>query len=154
MKKIMFGVLFLAVIIVISGCSAQFSPKSKEGVNSFQLPIPEEQENIRDHYAPIIEIFELSSVGCGAGNNSNLSCIVSYRIRATDDVGIKGISFSRTSPSGGGGGYGEWNWPGVKEYNQNGTWDGLSEFGNYSMSYTFTDFWNKTVSETRYFSLP
>ena len=150
MKKIIMSVLLLTVVLIVSGCSAQVSPKAK----SSQLPIPEDQEQIRDHYAPVIEEFEISSVGCGAGNNSNLSCIVSYRVRATDDVGIRGVLVERINPFGGDAGVSEFPWPGVKEYNYSGTWGRLTMPGNYSIRYKITDFWDKTAEETKYFSLP
>jgi hypothetical protein len=44
MKKIIMSVLLLTVVLIVSGCSAQLSPKAGgEESNIFQLPVPDQK---------------------------------------------------------------------------------------------------------------
>ncbi len=149
MKKIIFGILPLLVVILVSGCSsgAVFSPTK-------QLPIsdlPDPVQKVKDHYAPVIEEFTLSKEDCYY-KSSIITCRVNYYVQASDDVGIKCFTQAWETPLGGGASHACFDIP-QPTFIHNGSMI-FYHAGNYSLTYTFEDESGKQTSKTKSFSLP
>jgi len=156
MKKVMFSIFILTVMLFVSGCSStdpQESPRSKQLNVPGQLPIP--PQGAKDH-PPVIDYLEVYPQGCtiinGSYNNiTGWDCEADYNFHATDDYGMIGLMKSLEGPFGGSASYMNLS-HGTLEIHRNGTLN-LNYPGSYILTYTVTDLKGRSTSAERTFNV-